>query len=119
MAASVKATYGVEEVIEITNGTDAQVVGEMVAFGNIVGIHKHAQAASATQCPIIIGGVKIRYTKLTTDVVTAGALMYFDAGNDRLTVTASTHKLAGIAAAAAGSTETTCDIYLGVVRLNA
>ena len=51
-------------------------------------------------------------TKLSTDVVTQGALLYWDAGNSRLTTTASTHKQAGYAWAAASGTDTTVQIKI-------
>jgi predicted RecA/RadA family phage recombinase len=50
--------------------------------------------------------------KLSTDVVTQGALLYWDAGNSRLTTTASSHKLAGYAWAAASGTDTTVQIKI-------
>jgi predicted RecA/RadA family phage recombinase len=41
--------------------------------------------------------------KLTTDVVAAGAILYWDNANSRATITASTHKVFGRAIAAAGN----------------
>jgi predicted RecA/RadA family phage recombinase len=54
--------------------------------------------------------------KLSTDVVAQGAILYWDAGNSRLTVTASTHKKAGLAAGAAGSGVSTVAVDLGQTR---
>jgi len=50
--------------------------------------------------------------KLTTDVVTPGALLYWDDGNDRLTLIASTHKLVGFATIAAGNGVLVVDVVL-------
>lgn len=50
--------------------------------------------------------------KLSTDVVTAGALLYWDNTNKRLTLTSSTHKLVGVALAGAGNGVATVRIRL-------
>lgn len=54
----------------------------------------------------------INVPKLSTDVVTAGAALYWDAGNSRATLTASTHKLLGKAIEAAGDGVTDVDVKL-------
>ena len=62
------------------------------------------------------GSVRMRgvftVAKLSTDVVGQGDLLSWDAANSRLTTTASTNKLAGYAAAAAGNGVTTVAISL-------
>lgn len=45
--------------------------------------------------------------KLSTDVVTKGALLYWDDGNSRMTITAGALKVAGVAAEPAGNGVTT------------
>lgn len=51
--------------------------------------------------------------KKTTDVVAVGDFLYYDSGNEELTLTALDNTLAGIAVAAAGNGATTV-----LVRLN-
>jgi predicted RecA/RadA family phage recombinase len=88
----------------------AKASGDVVVMGDTVGVCLTAIANGA------IGAVEVagvfRLTKLTADVVVQGAKLYWDAGNSRLTITASTHKYAGRAAAAAGGTSTTADVML-------
>ena len=50
--------------------------------------------------------------KLSTDVVTQGALLYWDNTNLRLTLTSAGNTLAGYAFAAAGNGVTTVDICI-------
>lgn len=50
--------------------------------------------------------------KLSTDVVTQGDKLYWDATNSRATLTASTHALMGIAVAPAGSGVTRVKVRL-------
>jgi len=50
--------------------------------------------------------------KLSTDVVTQGATLYWDAANTRLTVTAGSLKVAGAAVTAAGSGATSVRVKL-------
>lgn len=84
--------------------------GQVLLIGNRVGVALTAIANGAT------GAVRVRgvftIAKLSTDVVAAGDLLYWDAGNSRLTTTASTHKVAGYAFKAAGSGVTTVEISI-------
>lgn len=116
MATIVKRDVGAPKVVEVTNVGTAKASGKLIVVGEMICCHLHDQGISATGCAVYIGGVEIEYTKLTTDVVTEGLKLYFDATNDRLTTTASTHKVAGLAAAAAGSTATTARLLLGEIR---
>jgi len=115
MAANVKRTRE-EGTILVTNVGTVKAAGQLIVVGELVCCHKAAQAISALDCPVWVEGVEILYAKLTTDLVTEGLKLYFDAGNDRLTTTASTHKLAGLAAAAAATTVATCRVHLGLTR---
>ena len=55
--------------------------------------------------------------KLTSDDVTAGAKLYWDNTNKRLTLTSSGNTLVGAAIAAAGTSATTVSVLLdGAVR---
>lgn len=116
MATNIMREVGKPAVIEVTNVASTKTAGKLIVVGNLVCCHLHDQGVSATGCAVYIGGVEVEYAKLTTDVVTVGAVLYFDAGNDRLTLTASTHKQAGIALNAAGNGVTSCRVLLGGVR---
>lgn len=52
------------------------------------------------------------FDKLSTDVVTVGDKLWWDAGNSRMTLTASTHGLAGVAVTAAGNGVTRVEVRL-------
>lgn len=84
----------------------------VVVMGVTVGV---ALAAIPANTPGSVG-VKGIYTlpKLSTDVVAQGAALFWDAGNTRLTTTASSHVRAGVAAAAAGSGVANVDIDLNL-----
>lgn len=88
----------------------ARVSGEGALVGSLFGVCT-MDAASAASVDIAVTGV-YDVTKLSTDVVAAGALLYWDDTNKRLTVTASTHKLVGLATRADGSGNTTARILL-------
>ena len=84
--------------------------GQMVLMGARVGVALAAIASGATG-PIQVSGV-FTVAKLSTDVVTQGALLYWDNANSRLTVTAAGSTLAGFAAAAAGNGVATVNIKI-------
>lgn len=115
MAANVKRTREQGTVL-VTNGGTDKAAGKAIVVGELVCVLKEAALANATNCPAWVDYVQVNYAKLTTDVVAIGATLYFDAGNDRLTLTASTHKKAGVAATAAGNGVTTVDVHLGLIR---
>ena len=99
------------DVLEYTNGGSTEVAsGAPVLVGSRLGIALVNIPVGGT------GSVRMRgvftVAKLSTDVVGQGDLLYWDATNSRLTTTASTHKLAGYAAAAAGAAVTTVAISL-------
>jgi predicted RecA/RadA family phage recombinase len=97
------------DVLDYTPGS-AVANGKMVVAGARVGIALAAIAAGATG-PLGVRGV-FTYAKLSTDNMAQGALVYYDAANDRLTTTASGNTLAGYAAAAAGATTTSVNVAL-------
>ena len=57
-------------------------------------------------------------TKLAGEAYTLGQKIYWDAGNDRLTTTASTHNLIGVASAAAASAAVVARVLLNVAVSN-
>jgi predicted RecA/RadA family phage recombinase len=84
--------------------------GSPVLMGDVLGVALVDITSGATGS-VAVGGV-FTITKLTTDVVAQGAALYWDAGNSRLTTTASTNKLAGYAASPAGNGDTTVQVRL-------
>lgn len=84
--------------------------GQVLLIGLRIGVALTAIASGATGAVRMLGIFTI--AKLSTDVVAQGDLLYWDAGNSRLTTTASTHKLAGYATAAAGNGVTTVEISI-------
>lgn len=99
------------DVLDYVNASGAAIAsGAPVLMGSRLGV---------ALANIPIGGVgSVRMSgvftlaKLSTDDVEQGEPLYWDAGNARLTTTASTHKLAGYAAFAAGAGVTTVAIKL-------
>lgn len=97
------------ETIMYTAGADVES-GDVVVVGDRVGIALTDIANGATG-PVALRGVWT-VTALGTDDIAVGKTLYWDAGNSRATLTASTHKKIGTAAAASGSLVTTVDVEL-------
>ena len=97
------------DLINYTPGADA-AAGAIVVQGELIG-QVVADTPANTLGALRIEGV-ITAPKLSTDVVTVGAVLYWDAGNSRCTITASTHKKIGKAVSAAGSGATSVDVKL-------
>lgn len=97
------------EVLDHTPGS-AVPNGQMVVIGARVGIALAAIPAG-TVGPLAVQGV-FTYNKLNTDTMAQGALVYFDAGNNRLTTTVGSNVLAGIAAAPAAANTTEVRVSL-------
>lgn len=83
----------------------AVVSGDGVKLGMLFGVAAH-DAGSGAVLEIVTAGV-FRLPKLSTDVVTAGAPLYWDDTNRRLTITNTSNLFVGHATAAAGSGATT------------
>ena len=75
--------------------------GSVVVQGDLVCVAENAIAANTLGALSTRGVYNVN--KLSTDVVTAGAILYWDVTNSRATITASTHKAFGRAIAAAGN----------------
>lgn len=117
MAANVKRTLtggGCHVMVKNINAT--KVAGKLIACGDVVALLLKDATANEENVPALIDDVEIEYAKLTTDDFTPGAIVYFDAGNDRLTLTASTHKKAGIACTTTAGSAPTGRIWLGKIR---
>lgn len=113
MATNIKRTVGAAAVVPVTNGGSETASGKLMVWGDKVVLMKRTAAANEAGVPAYVGGVVVNYTCLGTDVIAEGDTLYYDATNDRLTLTASTHKMAGIAAGASGDGVTTVDLLLG------
>lgn len=88
------------EIIEVPDGRAGVVAGL-------------AGSASAAPVATHLGGV-FRVAVLTTDVVSVGDALYWDAGNDRATLTSSTHLLLGSAFTAAGDGVVLVEVSINV-----
>lgn len=97
------------EVIDYVATADISS-GQVLLIGNRIGVALTNIANGATGAVSVKGIFVI--AKLSTDVVAQGDLLYWDAGNSRLTTTASTHKVAGFATKAAGNGVTTVEISI-------
>lgn len=97
------------QVLDYVAGSNI-AVGAVVLMVNRIGVALAAIASGATGAVAVQGVFTV--AKLSTDVVAQGDLLYWDAGNSRLTTTASTHKVAGYAAKAAGNGVTTVEINI-------
>lgn len=97
------------EVIDYTAGSDL-TAGAVVVIGNRVGVLLTDLANGETGAAQVTGVFEL--TKLTTDDVAQGNLLYWDATNKRLTKTATDNTLAGYAWKAAGTSATTVQIKL-------
>lgn len=84
--------------------------GQGCLVGSLFGVAL-ADIANGADGDVATEGV-FDVTKLSTDVVTQGALLYWDQGNRRLTITASTHKLVGLATRADGNGVLTARILI-------
>jgi predicted RecA/RadA family phage recombinase len=86
--------------------------GSLVVVGSIVGVAAF-DAASGAEVEVQVEGV-FTLPKVTTDVVTQGAKLYWDSVAGKLTATAGTGSkpLVGLATAAAGNGATTVNVRL-------
>jgi len=96
-------------VIDYTAGANLSS-GAVVLIGVRIGVLVNDLANGATGPARVLGVFSI--AKLSTDVVTRGAALYWDNTNSRLTVTASGNTLAGYATAPAGNGVTTVNCHI-------
>lgn len=88
----------------------AIVSGQVLVIGARIGVARTNIASGATGAVSVLGIFTV--AKLSTDTMAQGALLYWDAGNSRLTTTVGANVLAGFASAAAGSGATTVEISI-------
>lgn len=84
--------------------------GAVVLMGKRIGIALGDIAIGETKAVSMTGVFSV--AKLSTDVVAQGDLLYWDAGNSRLTTTVGANTLAGYAAAPAGAGVATVNIAI-------
>lgn len=97
------------EVMTYANA-GARTSGQPTKIGALLGVAAGDYGAGVSGEYAISGVFEI--TKLTADDVPAGTQLYWDDGNSRLTITASTHIKAGRAFKAAGTSDTKVQILL-------
>lgn len=85
--------------------------GDPLLIGDILGIAVNDGLNGDVDHVFAIEGV-FEVAKNSTDTFDPGQILFWDAGNSRLTETASTHKPVGVCMATAGNGATTCLIKL-------
>lgn len=102
------------EIVTVT-APYAVTPGQGVLVGTIFGVAMNT-AANGAEVEISRTGV-FDITTLSTDTFTAGALIYWDNGNRRLTSTSAGNRLVGAALLAKGSGPATTTVVLdGAIR---
>lgn len=99
------------ELIDFVAGGTPIAAGQLVVFGE--GVFQAANAIPANTLGSLQTTGVVEYTKHAGEAWLVGQRLWFDAANNRLTTTASTHKQAGIAAAAALSAAVEGRVLLG------
>lgn len=99
------------ERLQYANASGSTITsGSPVLVGKRVGIAV-ADIPTATTGILAMCGV-FSVTKVTTDVIAQGVVLYWDDTAKKMTVTVGTNTIAGYAQAAAGNGATTVDIML-------
>lgn len=89
--------------------------GQGVLVGSLFGVAT-CDAANGASVDIMTEGV-FDITALTSDTGTAGAKMYWDNTNKRLTTTTTSNTLVGVLTVAKGGSDATARVYLdGCIR---
>ena len=94
-----------------TPDTDVSA-GDIVVVGEIVA-HAPVDIDTDVEGNVSVEGV-VRFPKdaASSDAIAQGTKLYWDAGNQVVTTTASSHKVAGYAHEAAAAADTTVDVKL-------
>ncbi len=102
-----------EGIINLTSPTGGVVYGDVKKIQGIVVMALGIIAATVVG-PFMFRGKITGATKVGSQAWTAGAKVYWDAGNSRFTTSATSNTLAGVAAADVGSGAgaTTGDVFL-------
>lgn len=97
------------DVINVTLGATV-ASGAVVKAGSVIGIAQ-TSGVSGDVIAVSVEGV-FNVPKLSTDNMTQGSPLYWDAANSRMTLTSAGHTLAGYAWETAGASTTTVNIRL-------
>lgn len=103
-------TVASNEYLDYTPVTDFPA-GQVIVVGEVVGYAEQPLKNGIKGALRIFGEVELN---AETAAIGQGALLYWDAGNSRVTTTASTHKKAGIAAADKALNATRIRVKLGM-----
>jgi len=96
-----------------TNSSGSDIAsGAVVVLTDMIGIA--AADIPDGESGVLLTEEVFTLAKLSTDTITIGQIVYWDAGNSRITETASSHARAGKAYEAAGSGATTVKVKLNV-----
>jgi predicted RecA/RadA family phage recombinase len=93
--------------------TVAVVAGDVVVQGTLIGIAKVAIPANTLGALAVKGIFRFAKGVLSTDALTAGATVYWDAGSEVATATASGNTFLGKVETAAAAADSTVDVRLG------
>ncbi len=97
--------------IDYTPGS-AVAAGDVVVIGEMVAVATEPIAANALGAVDVEGVFSFPKGVTSTDAITAGAKLYWNASGSVVTTTASSHKVAGYAVAAAAASATTVPVKL-------
>lgn len=108
--------YGGGATTKNFNSAGALAVGEVQVVGERIEIVSGSKAIAAGDDWTNQTDGVFEMEALSTDIWAKGDIVYWDAGNNRTTDTASSHKTAGIAAAAkaSGATRALIDVNASV-----
>lgn len=96
--------------IDYTPASDVAAGDVIVLGGNLIGIATRPIPASTTGA-LATQGI-FRITKLSTDNVAAGDILYWDSTNRRVTKTSTGNTRIGLAVAASPSGQATADVWI-------
>jgi len=99
------------QYVDYTPGS-AVSAGDVVVQGSLVGIATKAIAANVQGALCLRGVFDIAKATTSGSAITAGAKLYWDAGNEIVTTTAGSNKAIGYAAEAATASATTCRVVV-------
>jgi predicted RecA/RadA family phage recombinase len=109
MATAIKKSEG--RRIDYTPSS-AVSAGDVVVIGELVGVATEDIAASTLGAIDVQGVFDMPKAVTSSSALTAGAIVYWDAGNQVVTTTASTHKTAGYTIEAATATAALVQVKL-------
>jgi len=99
----------VGDYIDYTPGS-AVDAGDVVVQVDLVGIATHPISANALGALAVSGVFRMPKDTGSGTALPVGTIVYWDATNEEVTATASTHKQLGKVAKAAGVSDTTVDV---------